>query len=287
MSHVRLDNVTSRKLRTAVSACPVWCKPSLCGVAVCKRCDLCVGTEQATTPKFAGPVLQGAELVAHLNQQFAQGSQGSNLHAGMTLSQAGVFLRQFDKLSALMNMQPWLPCPQDQWCAKNRHHWAASIVNPDARELYQHQGYESGMILNPDWLKLNCLYVLDGNSMGRPDCNGPGDGKTCIPGCYPEGEQCPEVGHYWVCAVPPNHLADVMRTRMMYNLKGHNEIVIDLNNLQMPEAILGWFYIPGGDRSPLVQIRNAFVQQYSLDPNSTPVVSLALGREEPFQLDLG
>ena len=60
-----------------------------------------------------------------------------------------------------------------------------------------------------------------------------------------------------------------------------------MNHFQMPEAILGWFYIPGGDRSTLVQIRNAFVQQYGLDPNSTPVVSLDLWREEPFQLDLG
>ena len=241
------------------------------------------GLSPRAAPKSAGPVLQGAEFVAHLNQQFAQGSQGSNLHDGMVLSEAGVFLRQFDHLSSWDDdLQPWLPCPLSLWCAKHHYYWPASIVNPGARKLYY--SIESGMILNPDVLKLNCLYPEDGNSMDRPDCKGPGDGKTCIPGCYPEGKQCHELNQDWECSYPPNYLAEVMRVRERRNAANHNEIVLDTSSLELPEAILGWFYLPGGDKSTVVKIRDAFLKRYGLDPNSKPLVSLDFKRAKPFRL---
>ena len=228
--------------------------------------------------------LQGADFVAHLNQQFAQGSSDSNLRDGMSLSEAGVFVRQFDHLSSWdRSLQAWLPCALDMWCAKYHYHWPASILNPGAaQKLYYHS--EAGMILNPDVLKLNCLYPEDGNSMARPDCKGPGDGRTCINGCYPQGQQCQDIGQDWECSYPPEYIAEVMRVRARRSAANQMEVIVDLSSLKMPEAILGWFYMPGGDKSTVAKVRNAFLKQYRLDTNSAPLVSLDLRRAQPFKL---
>ena len=62
------------------------------------------------------------------------------------------------------------------------------------------------------------------------------------------------------------------------------EVIVDLSSLKMPEAILGWFYMPGGDKPTVVKVRNAFLKQYRLDTNSAPLVSLDLRRAQPFKL---
>ena len=245
-------------------------------------------------PSFKGPPglspgstsygLQGADFVANLNRQFAQGSSDSNLRDGMSLSEAGVFVRQFDHLSSWdRSLQAWLPCGLDMWCAKYHYHWPASILNPGAaQKLYYHS--EAGMILNPDVLKLNCLYPEDGNSMARPDCKGPGDGRTCINGCYPQGQQCQDKGQDWECSYPPEYIAEVMRVRARRSAANQMEVIVDLSSLKMPEAILGWFYMPGGDKPTVVKVRNAFLKRYGLDPNSKPLVSLDFKRAKPFRL---
>jgi hypothetical protein len=51
-----------------------------------------------------------------------------------------------------------------------------------------------------------------GNSMAPEKvCATPGgDGSSCIPGCYPSGEQCHELGRLYSCSFPPTMLQQAL-----------------------------------------------------------------------------
>ena len=135
-----------------------------------------------------------------------------------------------------------------------------------------------------------CAYAEDGNSMdGSKVCNPlGGNGVTCIPGCYPKGQECPDIGHAWSCSFPPTQLKEALQAQQdRSDMRARNnevcvcaarnalsrhsressayasavnadagltptfvctrvrQIVIDTSTLvaQMPEVILGFFYI--------------------------------------------
>ena len=41
-----------------------------------------------------------------------------------------------------------------------------------------------------------------------------GNGHTCIPGCYPEGQDCKSVGHPYSCSYPPDQLRDALQAQL-------------------------------------------------------------------------
>ena len=124
--------------------------------------------------------------MAELNRRFEHGQPSSEL------SDAGVLIRQFDRLSAvdLLPPAPWRPCPltfpgrPGSWCAPYHAQWPASIINTKLRQMYYDSSsspgdVRGGMVLDPSLLEFYCFYPRDGNSMGHHcdggygDCPGP------------------------------------------------------------------------------------------------------------------
>ena len=122
-----------------------------------------------------------------------------------------------------------------------------------------------------------------------------GDGVTCIPGCYPAGQQCPELGHDWSCSFPPSKLREALQAqeRRVDYLHRNNEMVIDLRSIEhnLPHAILGFFYCAHSGSSEVQRVRNArraFLAHYALSSEQGPpllVLDLSpAGGVRPFGL---
>jgi len=223
-----------------------------------------------------------------LNARFAAA------HPSNVLSEAGVLLRQFDSLDG--HDKPWIPCPRDgleSWCFKFSDRWAASIVSPKARHLYYGTQGVGGLVLAPT-AKLFCAYPEDGDSMGKVCDPLGGDGISCIPGCYPPGQQCPEVHHAWSCSFPPTHLKEALQAQedRIGFLSRNNELVIDTSSIvsSLPHAIEGFFIAVGAggpERSTVQVAHRAFLAAYRLDEaHAPPLVLLDLdsGGNLPFSL---
>ena len=114
--------------------------------------------------------------------------------------------------------------------------------------------------------------------MGHDCGGGPGDGIYCIPGCYPNGQQCQQVGHDWNCAWPPSMLRDAMESQLARGRPSgtHNEIVIDTRSIvaNLPGAILGFFFESSSGTA--VEMRRAFLTAYGLSADQVPLVQVNL-----------
>ena len=230
-----------------------------------------------------------------LNDRFANGGPSNNLES------AGILVRQLDGLNDVN--KPWLPCRHtgngdSSWCAEMADRWATSLVNPGARNLYYGVRGIGGLVVNTRVAKLFCADPADGNSMDpNKICNPPGraaDG-SCIPGCYPVGKQCNEVGHAWDCSYAPTHLKECLEAqqRDMGAKSRNNEMVVDLTSItsNLPQAILGFWYTPtSGSKevSDAIDARRAFLREYHLSPaTGPPLLILDLtekGGDRPFSL---
>lgn len=136
-----------------------------------------------------------------------------------------------------------------------------------------------GLILAADLVDLFCVYGGDGNSMGHDCGGGYGNGVTCIPGCYPRGQQCQEVGHDWNCAWPPTRLADAMEAQLLRGRPSasHNEIVIDTRSIErnMPSVVLAYFYLD--DAGVARRERAAFHRAFADWSVNVPLIRINLG----------
>jgi hypothetical protein len=131
----------------------------------------------------------------------------------------------------------------------------------------------------------------DGNSMDKI-CNPlGGDGATCIPGCYPAGQQCPDVRHEWSCSFPPTHLREALQAQELRFLARNNEMVVDLRSVErnLPDAIAGFFYCARSGTSEIQRVQKAradFLAHYGLSSERGPpllVLDLSLaGGVRPF-----
>jgi len=205
-----------------------------------------------------------------------------------------VLVRQFDSLDD--QAKPWLACPKtgnNNWCHSFSDRWATSIISPKARMMYYGVEGIGGFVLAPT-AKLFCAYPEDGNSMAKVCHPLGGDGVTCIPGCYPWGRQCPDVGHDWSCSFPPNQLREALTAqehRADY-LHRNNELIIDMQSIEehLPYAIIGFFYNArsgSSERSRVKLVRSSFLAHYSLGSDEGPpllVLDLPNGGRRPFTL---
>ena len=143
------------------------------------------------------------------------------------------------------------------------------------------------------------LSLRSGNSMDPAKvCNPPGgDGVTCIPGCYPPGQQCHEVGHDWTCSFPPERLKDALmhqQRRDSYKNR-NNEMIVDIQSIQsrLPDSILAFWRKPNTYADAVQQVVDAranFLQRYGLTvDDGPPLLALDLkgGGDAPFSLSTG
>ena len=70
-----------------------------------------------------------------------------------------------------------------------------------------------------------------------------------------------------------------------------NEMVVDTSSVEerLPETILAFFFVPGGDPGQARMLRDGFAREYGLvGDRAPPVVLLNLGEASaPFRLDVG
>ena len=121
-----------------------------------------------------------------------------------------------------------------------------------------------------------------------------GDGTTCIPGCYPSGQQCHEVMHDWQCSFPPEYLCDALEAqlnRRSYKQR-NNEMIVNAAAFEhmLPQSVEAFFLLKGAsdqDQSWVRRARKTFLEQYRLSEwDGPPLVELDLrddGLDTPFQ----
>ena len=187
------------------------------------------------------------------------------------------------------------------WCRKFSDRWATSILNTDLRTTYYGSASASdrrpgtgGVVLNPATTEVYCAYPVDGNSMDENHVCTPlgGDGETCIPGCYPKGQQCHEVGHDWTCSYPPTMLKEALEAQLAradYRAR-NNEIVISTAAMTaaLPGAVEAFFVTPMSDvneRGQVVRAWRDFQQMYGLtEEQIPPLLEMDLQKDLPFSL---
>ena len=191
------------------------------------------------------------ERVQELNAQFRNGRPADNL------ADAGVLVRQLDGLDD--PERTWLPCPPHLWCGAIGDRWPTSIINRGAHRLYYEDDSGAtvgGFVIRPS-VSIFCAYPEDGNSMdGSKTCTHlGGDGEKCIPGCYPKGQQCQDVGHDWSCSYPPSRLKQALQAQQNNGnmARRNNEVrgpAATRARVRMPTSCLTfWRASPGATRA--------------------------------------
>lgn len=130
--------------------------------------------------------------------------------------------------------------------------------------------------------------------------------RTCIPGCYPTGQQCPDLQaragcrnawcqRIWDCSFPPSHLAGALRAQLRVShtpprAGSHNEVVVDVASIvrNLPDSILGWYHTADADdgqRRLARDAHRAFMRAFNLTTEVVPLVQLDFaveGEAPPF-----
>ena len=239
----------------------------------------------ASPPPLPPPPLTLPERVDSLNRRFAAGRPSGSI------AKSGVLVRQFERETS--NERPWLPCGA-AWCATIADRLACTIINDDLRNLFYDAGtVGAGLVLAPS-ARLYCAYPEDGNSVAKTCEPLGGDGASCIPGCYPAGETCPEVAHDWQCSFPPEALRDALQAQMgrrSYKER-NNEIIVDAGAFKaaLPHAVEGFFFLRGASGADQQWARKAhadFLDEFDLEAEEgPPLMELDLrdgGSDRPFK----
>ena len=147
-------------------------------------------------------------------------------------------------------------------------------------------------MLSPSHASLYCAYSSDGDSQSKKCATLHGD-SGCIPGCYPPGQSCIDVGHEYECSFPPEHLQDALQAQMVRQARDqtHNEMVVDLRSItpSLPDSIEAMFYLSTSTTEEVGRMRDthaAFEREY---PHAN-VVLLMLdisAHSNPFKVDDG
>jgi hypothetical protein len=205
-----------------------------------------------------------------MNYRFENGLPSTDIQS------SGILLRQLDHLlteGGVKVPRPWLPCPSTEWCHATADRIVASIINKQARATYY--GLKGrlvgGITFNTDIARLNCAYPTDGDSMSKTCPTLGGDGRTCIPGCYPPGQDCASVNRWWACSYLPAQLDKALDTQLRDEkyVKMNNEMVVDASSIvdHLPWSIESFFYMKGAAQTDIdatLEVFNSFLSEYSL-----------------------
>ena len=131
---------------------------------------------------------------------------------------------------------------------------------------------------------LRCIYPADGNSMSHTCGGGDGDGRTCIPGCAPDGQQCHQGWSGWGCSYPPQRLEEALRQHEEKHTHPgqtllNNELILDPSWLSahLPKAVLAFFHVQESDDGPhgrACDARAHFLRAYGLQGDEVPLLHL-------------
>jgi hypothetical protein len=103
--------------------------------------------------------LRGNALLDALNSAFNAGRPSNRM------ADAGVLVRQFDRLSEIDAGRPWIPCTPARWCARYHSMWPSSLINRDVRLLYYPS--RGGLVLDASAARFFCIYYGECVTGGR------------------------------------------------------------------------------------------------------------------------
>jgi hypothetical protein len=200
------------------------------------------------------------------------------------IDDCGILVRQFDALDNQDEGKPWESCPSSgRWCSGYADRWATSIINRDADKLYNTQ--LGGLVLSSD-VSMFCVHQGDGNSMDpQHTCPQLFGDQHCIPGCYPPGEQCQDYHDYdrdWLCSYPPHLLKSALEHQLRRGVPMHNEVVVDVRSIKLPEAVVAVFFLAGSGlqfeqaRDAARDIHARFVREFGVGGYMVPLLQLDL-----------
>ena len=145
-----------------------------------------------------------------------------------------------------------------------------------------------GILLDSSIVTMSCFYPKDGNSMGRHCDGGYGDGVECIPGCYPKGEECNDVGRMWMCSYAPSALKEALQFQESLGVypdliirgqgENNNEVVLDTRSIteNLPHVVLAFFYRPEdtheAGEAVVREHRRNFLRAFGLSNEHAPLV---------------
>jgi hypothetical protein len=139
-----------------------------------------------------------------------------------------------------------------------------------------------------------CACPEDCNSQSKVCDTLYGDGESCIPGCFPPGQQCVPGGRSWECSFPPHQLADALRAQQASpSMSGrNNEMVIDVRSVvrHLPYSVEAFFFLSSmPDASSVRAARDKFVRVHRLAAEvAPPLVRVsfenAITGDAPFEL---
>jgi len=231
------------------------------------------------------PPISAKEFAARLNARFVNGQPSPSL------SGAGVLIHQLDSTEEAS--RPWLPCSKlglENWCANLADRWASSLINKDLRFLYYKK--VGGFVLDPSTTEIFCAYSSDGDSQ-RKVCPTLGGDSQCIPGCYPPGHSCIDVGHEYECSFPPQNLQQALQAQLVRQARDqiHNELVVDQRSVtpNLPNSIEAMFYLSTSTTEELQRMRRVhtdFVREYPHADVVLLMLDLA-AHSNPFKVDDG
>jgi hypothetical protein len=208
-----------------------------------------------------------------LNARFAHGMPSSSV------AENGVLVRQFEN-DWFHTLSPWRACAVNvKWCEDVSDRLATSFINAQARQLYYDPSKGgAGVIVSPD-VGIFCAYPEDGNSLSKKCEPLGGDGRTCIPGCSPAGEQCQEVGRDYSCSFGRDFLLQALEAqqrRESYRSR-NNEIVVSMTSMLqgLPRSIEAFFYLPHASSNEIRAVQRAqqeLIETYHLSRHDAPPI---------------
>ena len=130
------------------------------------------------------------------------------------------------------------------------------------------------------------------------------DGAACIPGCYPAGRQCGELGSLTRCSSPPHALCAMIAAwedqlpgtgplQLSPSGKRFTEVIVDASSVvEAPVAAIdGFFLMDGAPAAQNNAVRAAhadFTRRYGLDRDrAPPLVVLDPTSSPPFRMAEG
>ena len=247
--------------------------------------------------------------VQQINDRFRNGGPRDRL------GEVGLLLHQWDGLEAHDRQKPWEMCIVSCMCQGSFIHGRISAMaiyrglkeRPDRIAIPLPFGNRGGLVLNPEYTTLECLYGIDGATYHLDDASKPGcTDKVCDPSHPMTHDGLCGLSGYPPTAWLPRDLKLLLEMHAEHGApykapafhSGYNELILNSAkfNQQLPQAILAFFYLKGGAGKvtddlgygiviDAVATHQAFLDEYGLSEEQVPLLELDPSNwDQPFSV---
>ena len=261
-------------------------------------------------------------MLDRINARFRDGwAEGGDDADDLALAQTGVLVHQFDTID---EQNPARADKADTWLLSvEKPQWAdrisATLINarirPAGTQIPLFSDVQSGVVFNPDVVRVLCGFSKDGGTQTDRVCSPPGVSERCLPGCSYRGKLTWCDGWYKTpCAWRPKQLGKMLQAQQAMHETSptgrFNEVIVDAAHFgrHLPSAVEAIFFV-GTDSSEHCHSQNhwanvqggkrvnhcegyarvahrAFLRTHGLTEEEVPLLRLDLFTETdaPFRL---